>query len=120
ISAVGRRRAGEDPGSDPVRAWLFALASGDGVYLEAGEGSRAYVVELDEDVSIRQELTSQIEVGDFIVLRTEGEGDYIRPIADSILGKNAKTLRDMQGDWKRELADKLKALGAPGLRRALH
>jgi hypothetical protein len=119
ISAAGRRRIGEDSGSDPVQAWLFALASGDGVYLEAGEGSRAYIVELDEDVSIRQELTSQIEIGDFVVLRTEGEGDYIRPIADSILGRNAQALREMQAGWKREFAEKMNELGSRGLRRAL-
>jgi hypothetical protein len=119
ISAVGRRRVGEDAGSDPVQAWLFALASGDGVYLEAGEGSRAYIVELDGDVAVRQELTSQIEIGDVIVLRTEGEGDYIRPIADSILGRNARALREMQAGWKRQLAEKMSELGTRGLRRAL-
>jgi hypothetical protein len=119
ISAAGRRRAGDDASSDPVHAWLFALASGDGVYLEAGEGSRAYVIELEDDLSIHQELTSQIEPGHFVVLRTEGEGDYIRAIADSILGSGAHAVREMQAGWKRELANKMAELGARGLRREL-
>jgi hypothetical protein len=120
ISAAGRRRAGDDVGSEQVDAWLFALASGDGVYLEASEGSRAYIAEIEEDdVSIHQELTSRIGPGDFVVLRTEGEGDYVRPMADAILGKNAGALRGMQAGWKRELAAKLAELGIAGLRRAL-
>jgi hypothetical protein len=120
ISAAGRRRAGDDTWAEPVDAWLFALASGDGVYLEAGDGSRAYIAEIDEvDVSIHQELTAKIDVGDFVVLRTEGEGDYVRPIADVILGTQAAPLRQMQADWKQQLGVKLAQLGPAGLRRAL-
>jgi hypothetical protein len=120
ISAAGRRRAGDETSGEPVDAWLFALASGDGVYLEASEGSRAYVAEFEgDDVSIHQELTSQIGPGDFTVLRTEGEGDYIRAIADSILGRNAAALREMQAGWKRALAVKMRDLGGRGLKRAL-
>ena len=87
-----------------VGAWLFALASGEGVYLEATEGSRAYVVEFQEDVLVHQEPTSQIEAGDYVMLRTEGDGDYIRAIADAILGDKAPRLREMQATWKAELA----------------
>jgi hypothetical protein len=120
ISAAGQRRGGYEGGGEPVDAWLFALASGDGVYLEAGEGSRAYIAEIEEDdVSIHQELTSHIGAGDFIVLRTEGEGDYIRAVADSVLGRNASPLREMQASWKRDLAAKMNELGGRGLRRAL-
>jgi hypothetical protein len=102
-----------------VDAWLYLLASGDGVYLEAGEGSRAYVVELEVDVSIHQELTSQIVSGDFLVLRTEGEGDYIRAIADSILGRKAAGLREMQAWWKQCLADRVRRSGLHAVRGAL-
>jgi hypothetical protein len=119
ISAAARRRPGEETSSDPVDAWLFALASGDGLYLEAGEGSRAYVIELEDDVSIHQEMTSQIAPGDFVVLRTEGDGDYVRTIADSILGRSAGPLRQMQAGWKEQLANKMAELGARGLRHAL-
>lgn len=119
ISAAGRRRGTDDAGADPVPAWLFALASGEGVYLEAPEGSRAYVVELHEEISVHQESTSRIEAGDFVMLRTDGEGDYIRAIADTILGTSAQPLRAMQAAWKRELAKELLARGSHGLRRAL-
>ena len=119
ISAAGRKRAGDEAASDPVDAWLFALASGEGVYLEATEGSRAYVVEFQEDVLVHQEPTGQIEAGDYVMLRTEGDGDYIRAIADSVLGDKALRLREMQAAWKTELATELAARGSRALRRAL-
>lgn len=119
ISAAGKKRAADDTGADPVAAWLFALASGEGVYLEATEGSRAYVVEFEHEVSVHQEPTAHIEVGDFVMLRTEGDGDYIRAIADAILGTSAPRLRGMQATWKRELADELTTRGSKGVRRAL-
>lgn len=119
ISAAGGRRAADDPGTDPVIAWLFALASGEGVYLEAAEGSRAYVVEFHDDISVHQEPTAHIEVGDFVMLRTDGDGDYIRAIADAILGPNARRLREIQAAWKRQLAEELSVRGSRDLRRAL-
>lgn len=119
ISAAGGRRPGDDAASDPVDAWLFALASGEGVFLEASEGSRAYVIELEDDLSIHQESTSQIDKGDFVVLRTGGEGDYIRAIADSILGNKWHALREMQADWKQGLARAIADVGSHGLREAL-
>jgi hypothetical protein len=119
VSAAASRRPDYEAGHDSVDAWLYLLASGDGVYLEAGEGSRAYVVELEGDVSMHQELTSQIGPGDFLVLRTEGEGDYIRAIADSILGVRAVELREMQAWWKQCLGDRVRSAGWHSVRVAL-
>lgn len=119
ISAAGHQPRGNEASSEPIDAWLFALASGEGVYLEAAEGSRAYIAEIDEDVSVRQELTARIQEGDFLVLRTEGDGDYIRVMADSILGRDAPRLRALQAEWKSKLADAMAELGSRGLRAEL-
>lgn len=119
VSAAATRRSDDEAWHDTVDAWLYVLASGDAVYLEADEGSRAYVVELEDDVSIHQELTSQIASGDFLVLRTEGEGDYIRAIADSVLGSKAAALREMQAWWKECLADRVRRSSWHAVRAAL-
>lgn len=120
ISAAGQQREAAEGGGEPVDAYVFALASDQGVFLDAEEGSRAYVAEIeDSEVSIHQELTARIGRGDFLVLRTEGEGDYVRAIADSILRQNAGPLRALQAAWKRDLAAKVSELGVRGLRDAL-
>lgn len=45
-----------------------------------------------------------LEPGDLVVLTTEGSGDMIAPYADQIIGPRAKTYRELQLAWKRDLA----------------
>ncbi len=58
----------------------------------------------DEDEGELQQIKrislSRIRPDVFLLLRTEGGGDYIVPIADRILGEKAQDLRMMQEHWK--------------------
>jgi hypothetical protein len=100
-----------------VQANLFLLAGGYAVYLEAEDGPRIDVVsDLDGDAKprLRGEPTRLIEPGSYIVLRSEGgSGDYIPEIADALLGKSARSYRELQRLWKsalrRTVAEKTRA-----------
>jgi hypothetical protein len=70
------------------------------------------VAELEEDLVVHQLPVADIVPGTYLVLRTEGEGDYVRVMADSLLGPRARNLRELQRWWKRELNRRLAAEGA--------
>lgn len=92
---------------DIAEARLFLLQGGQAVLLEAGT-RRSLVIDLDEDESARVKRAdaNAIEPGMFVLLRTEGGGDYIVPLADQILGHQAAGLRDAQRFWKARLAER--------------
>jgi hypothetical protein len=108
-----------DGQTEIVRASLFVLASGEGVYLRCEDGARAYVAEIGAAVSVRQEPVADVGPGTFLVLRTEGDGDYIRAIADRLLGPKKAALRAKQDRWSAQLREALEVLGADEVVRAL-
>lgn len=59
---------------------------------------------------------ADLEPGHVVILRTSGGGDLIVPLADEILGAEARRLRDLQHMWKAELAKWVRGQG--GLSRA--
>jgi len=115
-------RAAPRPGdgqAEIVRASLFVLAPGEGVYLSCEDGARAYVAEIGSAVSVRQEPVAEIGPGTFLVIRTEGDGDYIRAIADRLLGTKATALRAKQDRWSAQLREALEVMGAEEVVREL-
>jgi hypothetical protein len=107
-SAIERdaHRGAESQG-EPVEAELFVLASGQGVFIEKRDGARANVAEVDEELLVRQQLVSQLVPGDFLVVRNEGDADYVRVYADQLLGTRAVELRDLQRRMKRRLNEEI-------------
>jgi hypothetical protein len=97
-----RRGAGEDR-PDTVDAYLFVLASEQAVYVEAEDGSRAYVVELGASKELQMVPTRSIQPGMYLVVRVGGEGDYIPAMADSLLGAEAVRVRGEQRRWTEAL-----------------
>ncbi len=112
------RRAGAALGSqagtesqEKLEGILFTLHGGYAVFLEAQEGSTCLVIDLSEAVESRvmRIETRAVQPGMYILLRTEGGGDYILPVANRILQERATTYRTAQHAWKakvRELADR--------------
>jgi hypothetical protein len=102
-----------DDNEDVVRARLFVLEEDWAVFLEADDNSRADVVDLDEETTkrVKRIPIREIEQGMYILLRTEGGGDYIVPVADKIMGKFMNKARTAQQEWKSLLRDKVKRLG---------
>lgn len=129
-AGTGGSADGREERPDAVKAYLLLLASEQAVYLEAEDGSRAYVAELGSSKELQMLPTRSIQPGTYIVNRVGGEGDYIPAIADSLLGGQAPRLRAAQARWKERLCDlidfvgvqavlsKLDAAGAPRASRA--
>lgn len=93
---------------DLVEARLFTLNAGLAVFLEVTKGSTSLVIdprEEDEMSRVRRVISDEIAPGTFLLLRTEGGGDYIVPLADQILGDRAKACRAAQRHWKERLRD---------------
>jgi hypothetical protein len=100
---------------DTVSAYLLLLASGQAVYVEAEEGSRAYVAELGSSKELQMVPTRSIQPGTYLVNRVGGEGDYIPAIADTLLGTRAPGLRAAQRRWKEPLRELVDSVGRQGL-----
>lgn len=98
---------------DIVKARLFLLEGGDAVFLEDDEDSETTVIDLDQDaaLSVRRLAIHEIERGMFVLLRTEGGGDYIPELADRLLGAKSQEIRDVQRMWKRQLRIAVKENG---------
>lgn len=116
---TGGRSDISDPRLDTVDAYLFLLASGDAVYLEAEEGSRAYVVDLNDDNELHQLSTGSIQAGSYLVTRVGGEGDYIPAIANTLLGSDAERLRASQQRWKDKLRIQIATAGLQAVARRI-
>lgn len=90
---------------EPVLARPAILAARYGVLLPE-DGDRS--VWLLDPYAPREHRVARVEVADLepghvIILRTSGGGDLIVPIADEILGEDARRLRELQRRWKSQL-----------------
>jgi hypothetical protein len=114
--ARARRRASAGPASEEVEARLSLLEGKWAVFLDANEGATIQAIDLEEEqaLQLKRVSVSHIEPGMFIILRTEGGGDYVVPLADRILGEAAGRLRNLQTEWKQLLrtAVQLRGLSA--------
>jgi len=104
-SGTGASTSEVEDRPDTVEAYLLLLASEQAVYLEAEEGSRAYVVKLGSSREFHMVSTRDIDPSAYLVSRVGGEGDYIPAIANSLLGEEAARLRGAQHRWKENLRE---------------
>lgn len=102
---LGRVRAAEQAQDEFLEAdaRLFLLEEGTGAFLDTD--SSALVLETDGvgGKSLDRRFVGEIEPGMFLLLRQGGGGDYIVPIADSLLGDEAAEVRLVQRQWKARL-----------------
>ena len=104
---------------DLVSAKLIVLEDDQGVFLE--EDSTVFLVnpELPAAKRVSRCEVTRLSAGDFVVLRTEGGGDYVAEVADRILRDNAKTFRERQLVWKTELKKTVAIKGMDAVKAAL-
>lgn len=102
---------------EAVSARLLVLAQDWGVFIEAADQTKVLVLNLqdyDEELKgrIQRISVNTIKPGMFILLRTEGGGDYIIPVANSIMGPAVTRLvRESQLYWKGLLRRKVLSRG---------
>jgi hypothetical protein len=107
----GQARAGTWYNED-VETRLYLLEGGWGVFLDNDEQASVLTVDLEGSVpQLRRTPTREIERGMFILLRTEGGGDYIVPIANRLMGAEATRVRELQKLWKLRLRQKVQQYG---------
>jgi hypothetical protein len=113
LSAKMVRQTHNDSHQELVPARLYLLADNQAVFLEEGDNAKVLVLDLEIDIEDEEDeeeiqpskyiFVNNLREGMFLLLRTEGGGDYIVSIADNILGKGAEMLRKKQEYWKRLL-----------------
>ncbi|WP_028064633.1 hypothetical protein [Solirubrobacter soli] len=113
------RHSDADSSGEPVEAALFVLASGQGVHFESREGARANVAQVEEELLVHQVAVADLAQGDFLVVRTEGDENYVRTYADKLLGAGAADLRRLQRRIKGRLISELDDAGAAQVARRL-
>ncbi len=106
---------------DVVVAKLFLLENDWAVFLDADDNSAIDIIDLDEEIKkrVRRANLREVQPGIFILLRTEGGGDYIVPVADQIMGNFKEKARSDQKKWKMLLREYVKREGASKTMNAL-
>jgi hypothetical protein len=101
---AARRILGADA-ADLVDARLYLLASGCAAFLAASDDSRVPTVEPDapEGSRIVYMPAPEIVPGTVVLLRSQGGGDLVVAVANTILRSAAGELRQMQEEWKSRL-----------------
>ncbi len=107
---------------EQVDAILLFLEGDAAVFVDASEDSKTLTINLDLDPSLETAVGNRsrfrripnvnINIGDCVILRTKGGGDYLRPVADRFLGQNAQKARACQQEWKYRLSALVRADGA--------
>lgn len=105
-----------------IEARLLVLEGDKGVFIEAEGDATVLVIDLNQGAEqrVRPSVHQDLERGLYILLRTEGGGDYIVPVADQILGDQAEDLRDRQVTWKARLRLAVKKNGIDETVESLH
>jgi hypothetical protein len=98
---------------DTVPARAYMLEDDWVVFLEADQSASALIIDIREDANnhVRRVELSELERDMFLLLRSEGGGDYIIPIADEIMGDFARMARERQKRWKSMLRAGVEARG---------
>jgi len=98
---------------DLVEARIYLLEGSSAVFLEADEKSSVLVIDLNtgNDDPVKRIKISDLRPGIFVLLRTGGGGDFILPVAEQIMGKNAAMAKEFQKEWKLHLQSLAKQYG---------
>jgi hypothetical protein len=109
----------ESTDGEQVDATLLLLEDDKGVFIDASEDSKTMTINLDlpqtgvrDRTRFRRIRNADIQAGDYVILRTKGGGDYLRPVADRFLGQHAERARTLQQQWKDRLSALVQAEGA--------
>ena len=95
---------------EKTQARLLELAGNVAVWVDASDGATVSILD-PETQQRRKVLTRDLQLGNYLLLRTDGGGDMIAPVADMILGDRAVACRESEKHWKDQLRKKMQVLG---------
>lgn len=91
-----------------VEARVLMLTNDRAVAVSGARGTIHIVEpELEGPKRIRESEVDDLEVGDFVLLRSQGGGDLVVEVANQALGSDAASLRVMQREWKTALRNRV-------------
>jgi hypothetical protein len=96
-------------------ARLFLLEGLIGVWLGNGKDDTVMSLHVDHDDKreVERVRVHDVEVGDYVLLRTEGAGDLLNDLAGHHLGDQGRTARALHLRWKKHLRARVYQLGGP-------
>jgi hypothetical protein len=108
---VAQVRARGDGESEEL-AVLALLEDQYAVFLPSDDASRVLTIDVAEGLlRIESRSPRELREGMFVVLRTKGGADYVRDVADQIMGPRARPARQLQEVWKSRLLARTTELG---------
>lgn len=109
ITARIGREVDED--AELTDARILLLAGGWAVAVDGNADASIRVIEpeLIGDQRIQEIPSSDLDVGDYVLLRTHGGGELIEALADQSLGARSTQLRARQREWKTKLKGEVNA-----------
>lgn len=99
-----------------LNARLFLLEDQKGLFLEADSTTLVIDAEAAGIKRVVRKAVTNVDPGMFLLVKQGGGGDYIVPIADSLLGDQAAMARATQRRWKEMLRALVTERGFPGAR----
>lgn len=99
----GVQGADSEADSLMVAGRLVLLEGGWACYVPEGSARLAVNADGTGRPELQRVPAADLQVGTFLLLRTEGGGDLVKPVADRLLGAEAPMLRDSLRAWKRKL-----------------
>jgi hypothetical protein len=107
------KRAHEDADDQRIEsAVLVVLEDQRAVFLSSDDSSDVLCIDLSSGLpEVVHVPAKRLHDGSFVVLRTRGSADYVRDVADSLLGPAAKDARRLQSVWKSALFTRMQAKG---------
>lgn len=116
----------DDEYRESVEAFLLLLAGDMAVFVDASESATTLIIDLDDDDDagfdenersrdagrVGRLRSNRLQPGHYVLLRTEGSGDYVVPIANRLMGTElAAKARESQLNWKHELRRRVNRKG---------
>ena len=106
----------DDPaGTEKEEAILISLSDYRGVWVKTDGTIHKVEVEIEDGAAVCEGIvnigTEEAEAGDILIFSTEGGGDMISNVANSLLGKEAEEFRRLQNAWKHALREKIRSHG---------
>ncbi len=96
-----------DTSEEQLNARLVNLAGNYIAFLRNHQGidTTQDVLKFSPDISFKSTEVTEIETGDYILLRTGADRDLIFTEANKLMGQNSKIYRKLQIEWKHRLKD---------------
>ena len=109
-----------DSNEDVIEAKLFVLMEQSmGILLNIEKKVFTVTYHVSENPELLKIPVSNIEPNMFILLRSNGDEDYITPLANQILGDKAEEYAQLQQEWKSKLRSLVKCYGIEAISKGL-